>query len=54
MMHAKTIVLFLITYTALEFTAGFFGLDSAHLIAGVALYLACRSGLRIDELEKKQ
>lgn len=49
MMHLKTIVLFLITYAALEFMAGFFGLDSAHLMAGVALYMACRSDLRLDQ-----
>lgn len=53
MMYVKTLVLFSIIYGALEFTAGFLGLDSAHLIAGVALYLACRSDLRIDELEKR-
>ena len=54
MMHLKTIVLFSIIYASLEFIAGFLGMDSAHFLAGLALFLACRSDLRIDEMEEKQ
>lgn len=53
MMYLKTLILFLITYAGLEFMAGFLGLDSAHLIAGVALYLACRSDLRLDQKDAR-
>ena len=54
MTYIKTIALFSIIYASLEFMAGFFEIDSAHLLAGLAMFLACRSDLRIDELEKEK
>lgn len=54
MMHLKTIVLFSIIYMSIKSFADFFGMDNAHLLAGLALFLACRSDLRIDEVEEKQ
>ena len=54
MIYLKTLAPFSVIYVSIEFVAGFSGLDSAHLIAVVALFLACRSNLLIDELEEKQ
>ena len=54
MMYLRTLVLFSVFYVSIEFFAGSFKMDSAHLLAGLALFWACQSELRIDELEKKQ
>jgi hypothetical protein len=50
----KAVALSSVIYVSIEFFAGFFEMDSAHLLAGFALFLACRSDLRIDELEEKK
>lgn len=54
MIYLKTLALFSVIYVSIEFFAGFFEMDSAHLLAGLALFWACQSGLRIDEVEEKQ
>ena len=54
MIYLKTLAPFSVIYVSVEFFAGFFGMDSTHLLAGLALFLACGSELRIDELEEKQ
>jgi len=50
MMYLKTLATFSVIYVLIEFFAGFFEMDSAHLLAGFALFLACQSNRRIDEL----
>lgn len=54
MTYIKTLFLTLVLYAASEFLAGFFEIDSTHIIAGMAMFLACRSDLRIDDLEKEK
>jgi hypothetical protein len=54
MIYLKTLAMFSVIYLSIEFFAGFFEMDSAHLLAGFALFLACQSDRRIDELEEKQ
>lgn len=54
MTYIKTLFLTLLFYAASGFLAGFFEIDSIHIIAGTAMFLACRSDLRIDELEKEK
>ena len=54
MTNLKVVVLVLIIFVAGEFLAGFLGLDSARFLAGCALFLAVRSDLRIDDLEKEK
>ena len=53
MTHLIALIMFLSIYVALEFIAGFLDMDSAHLIAVMALYLACRSDLRLDQKEDR-
>jgi len=53
MTYIKTLFLTLVFYAASEFLAGLFGVDSTHIIAGTAMFLACRSDLRIDDLKKE-
>ena len=54
MTYIKTLFLTLLLYAASEFLAGLFGVDSTKILAGTAMFLACRSDLRIDELEKEK
>ena len=53
MIYLKTLVPFSVFYVSLEFIADFLGVGSANLIAVMALYLACRADLRIEELEER-
>jgi hypothetical protein len=52
--YLKTVALFSVIYFSIEFFAGFFEMDSAHLLAWLALFLACQSDRRIDELEENK
>ena len=52
MTYIIAIFLTLIFYVASKFFAGFWGVDSAQIITGAAIFLAIRSDLRIDDLEK--
>jgi hypothetical protein len=54
MIYLKAVAPFSVIYVSIEFFSGFFGIDSAHLLAGLALFLVCRSDLRIDELEENK
>jgi hypothetical protein len=54
MIYLKAVALSSVIYVSIEFFAGFFEMDSANLIAGFALFLACQSDLRIDEVKEKQ
>ena len=54
MTYIIAIFLTLIFYVASKFFAGFWGVDSAQIITGAAIFLAIRSDLRIDDLEKER
>lgn len=54
MTYITGIFLTLVLYVASKFFAGLFEMDSAEILTGAAIFLACRSALRIDDLEKER
>lgn len=51
MTYFISLLLFLMVYATVEFLSGFFDLDSTHVIASAALFLACWCYIRINGLE---